>query len=34
VIERTGIFITPDEKAYVYGYSSSVTSDLYVATGP
>ena len=33
VIEQTGIHITPDEKGYLYGYSSSVTSDLYIATG-
>ena len=33
VIDATGIHITPDEKAYIYGYSSSVTSDLYVVTG-
>ena len=33
VIQTTGIQITPDERAYVYGYSSSVTSDLYIATG-
>ena len=33
VIQTTGIHITPDEKAYVYGYSSSVTSDLYVVSG-
>jgi Tol biopolymer transport system component len=33
VIQSTGIHITPDEKAYIYGYSSSVTSDLYIATG-
>jgi hypothetical protein len=33
VIQTTGIQITPDEKAYIYGYSSSVTSDLYIATG-
>ena len=33
VIQATGIQITPDEKAYIYGYSSSVTSDLYIVTG-
>jgi len=33
VIEKTGIFITPDEKAYVYGYNSSITSDLFIASG-
>ena len=33
VIQATGIQITPDERAYIYGYSSSVTSDLYIATG-
>ncbi len=33
VIDSTGVLITPDEKGYVYGYSSSVNSDLYIVSG-
>ncbi len=33
VIGIDTILMTPDEKSYVYGYSSSVNSDLYIVNG-
>jgi hypothetical protein len=33
VIAIDTVFIAPDEKSYVYGYSSSVNSDLYIVNG-
>ncbi len=33
VIGITGVLMTPDAKSYVYGYSSAVTSDLYIVEG-
>lgn len=33
VINNSGVLITPDEKGYVYGYLSSVNSDLYMVNG-
>ncbi len=33
VIEIASVLMTPDAKSYVYGYSSAVTSDLYIVKG-